>query len=72
MPGVAGPSSTRSSLMQRLSIILSSCANQLLMEREQIPQSAKAVYKILNSMGIEESDPRVVHQLVEFIHSKGL
>jgi transcription initiation factor TFIID subunit 9B len=34
------------------------------------PRDARIVSLILQSLGVEDYDPKVVHQLLEFAHSK--
>lgn len=36
------------------------------------PRDARIVSLILQSLGVEDYDPKVVHQLLEFAHSKVL
>ena len=33
-----------------------------------IPRDAAVVINVLRSMGVEEGEPRVVNQLMEFVH----
>lgn len=33
-----------------------------------VPQSVLAIYQILKSMGVKECEPRVIEQLLEFVH----
>jgi transcription initiation factor TFIID subunit 9B len=35
-----------------------------------LPQDAKIVIEILKSMGVEDYEPRVVNQLLEFMYSE--
>jgi hypothetical protein len=35
----------------------------------EIPRDAKLIQNILTSMGVEEYEPRVVNQLLEFMYS---
>lgn len=37
-----------------------------LSEKPLLPKHAQAIGLILQSMGVEESDPRVIHQLMDF------
>lgn len=34
------------------------------------PRDARLISLILQSLGVEDYDPKVVHQLLEFAHSK--
>ena len=34
----------------------------------RIPRDAAVVINVLRSMGVEEGEPRVVNQLMEFVH----
>jgi len=36
----------------------------------EMPRAAKAVITILRAMGVQEYDPRVIQQLLDFVHSR--
>ena len=36
---------------------------------QEVPRDAKIIALILKSMGVEEYEPRVINQLLEFMHS---
>ena len=39
-------------------------------QNNELPRDAKLIQLILSSMGVEEYEPRVVNQLMEFMYSK--
>ena len=38
---------------------------------QQLPKTALAISLILQSMGVEDTEPRVIHQLMDFLHRTG-
>ncbi len=39
---------------------------------EEVPMDAKIVALLLKSMGVEDYEPRVINQLLEFMNSKNI
>jgi hypothetical protein len=37
--------------------------------KDEVPRDAKIIALILKSMGVQEYEPRVLHQFLEFMHS---
>ena len=47
--------------------VLAPCSRALKMSSDQVPKEAKIVSLLLNSSGIQECEPKVVQQLMEFM-----